>query len=109
MSYPGYELNEYQQEAMRTAGERKDDLACHALGIAGEAGEVADLFKKHLFHGHDLDRDKVIKELGDVLWYVAVLAQRMGVQLSTVAERNIAKLRERYPDGFSSERSRNRP
>lgn len=110
MSYPTYDysLNAYQGEAMRTAGDRKDDLACHALGIAGEAGEVADLLKKHLFHGHSLDHDKVAKELGDVLWYVAVLAQRIGVDLETVARMNVEKLRKRYPDGFSSERSINR-
>lgn len=108
MSYPGYELNQYQRDAMRTAGDRTDDLACHALGVAGEAGEVADLFKKHLFHGHPLDRAKAAKELGDVLWYVAVLANRIGYSLSNVAELNVEKLRKRYPDGFSSERSQKR-
>jgi NTP pyrophosphatase (non-canonical NTP hydrolase) len=108
MSYPGYELNQYQQDAMRTAGDRKDDLACHALGVAGEAGEVADLFKKVLFHGHALDKEKAAKELGDVLWYVAILAQRIGYSLSDVAEMNVEKLRKRYPNGFSSERSQNR-
>lgn len=102
------DMDKYQHEAMRTAGNRTDDLACHALGVAGEAGEVADLFKKHLFHGHALDVGKATKELGDVLWYVAVLAQRIGVPLSEVADANVAKLRARYPDGFSSERSKNR-
>lgn len=85
-----------------------DRLAINALGVAGEAGEVADLVKKHVGHGHALDRDKLAKELGDVLWYVAALAHDIGIDLSTVAALNIEKLRRRYPDGFSTERSINR-
>ena len=83
-------------------------LAINALGIAGEAGEVADLVKKHVGHGHPLDRNKLAKELGDVLWYVAALAHDIGLDLSTVAALNVVKLRRRYPDGFSTERSINR-
>lgn len=79
-------LSEYQDAALRTAsrkpGEevsRTIDLAALALGVAGEAGEVCDLIKKHVGHGHPLDRDKLVKELGDVLWYGSVLAYRVGV------------------------------
>lgn len=79
-----------------------------AMGLAGEAGEVVDLLKKHLYHGHSLDRDKLTKELGDCLWYLAVLAHLNGVDLADVAAANVVKLRARYPDGFSEERSRNR-
>lgn len=110
----GMTLNEYQRAALRTAtvneANRLDalGLARDALGVAGEAGEVADLVKKHVGHGHALDADKVKKELGDVLWYVAVLAHRAGFTLETVAEANVAKLRARYPDGFDPERSKNR-
>lgn len=100
-----YGLDQYQSDAMRTAGERTDDLACHALGVAGEAGEVADLMKKHLFHGHPLDKAMAAKELGDVLWYVAVLSRRLGFSLSEVAEMNVEKLMRRYPSGFSTEGS----
>lgn len=106
-------LNEYQQAALRTAQVGADllepiDTAGDALGIAGEAGEVADLIKKHIRHGHPLDKDKVAKELGDVLWYVAVLAHRIGWSLDGVAQANVEKLRKRYPEGFSAERSLNR-
>ena len=104
-------LDDFQQLAARTLspGQTPDQrLANAALGLTGEAGEVAEHVKKHLFHATPLDRDAVVKELGDCLWYVAALAGTLGVSLSEVGERNIEKLRRRYPDGFSAEASRNR-
>ncbi len=104
-------LNDYQAAANRTAA---DDLApdtalaVAALGLAGEAGEAAELVKKYLGHGHELDHDALTKELGDTLWYVSRVAHLIGVSLSGIASRNIAKLRARYPDGFTAERSINR-
>ena len=74
-------------------------------GLCGETGKVADLYKKHLFQGHELDRKAVAEELGDVLWYAAELATGLGMTLDKVAEINIAKLRKRYPNGFESRRS----
>lgn len=106
------EMNTYQELAevtMNQDGSQRDRLANGALGLAGEAGEAADLIKKHLFHDHPLDRDKLRDELGDVLWYVATLARTLELDLSEVAERNVEKLRARYPEGFSAARSRNRP
>lgn len=104
-----FDLNEYQTLAARTLdrpGERALNMA--ALGLAGEAGEVVDLIKKHIYHGHPMDLAKLVAELGDVLWYVATLATALDIKLSDVAEGNIEKLMARYPEGFSSERSRNR-
>ncbi|MCS7041056.1 MAG: nucleoside triphosphate pyrophosphohydrolase family protein [Caldilineales bacterium] len=104
-------LNDYQQLALRTAGNHGDferTLIYTTLGLNGEAGEVAELVKKAFFHGHELPREKLKHELGDVLWYVAVLAQAMGWSLEDVAQENIAKLARRYPEGFSGERSRHR-
>jgi NTP pyrophosphatase (non-canonical NTP hydrolase) len=98
-------FDEYQIAADRTRAHDlsdRDALAMASLGLVGEGGECADHVKKHLFHGHALDRDKVKKELGDVLWYVAILAKEVGIPLSEVAEGNVAKLRARYPDGFST-------
>jgi NTP pyrophosphatase (non-canonical NTP hydrolase) len=66
------------------------------------------MLKKHLFHGKPLDADEVIKELGDVLWYVAGMATAIGVSLDDVGQRNVDKLRKRYPDGFSVEASAQR-
>ena len=83
-------------------------LAMGGLGLAGEAWEVVDLLKKHLFHGHPLDTEKLTRELGDVLWYVAELSTALGVKLSIVAQRNLEKLAARYPDGFDPARSQNR-
>ncbi len=84
------------------------DLLNGALGITGEAGEVADMIKKHVFHGHDLDIDSLVKEIGDVCWYVALLCTAIGVDMASVMEKNIEKLKTRYPEGFSEEASINR-
>lgn len=101
-------LNEYQELASRTANKHEGELVNYALGIAGEAGEVADLVKKAVFHGHNIDKVDVTKELGDVLWYLSQLARLAGATLDEIAEKNIDKLMKRYPDGFSEEASRNR-
>lgn len=100
--------NEYQRLAMRTATSKCRDMANAALGLTGEAGEVADEIKKFLFHGHPLNPEKVVKELGDVLWYVALMADLLNVSLDFVMEHNIEKLKRRYPDGFDPVRSINR-
>jgi NTP pyrophosphatase (non-canonical NTP hydrolase) len=70
-------------------------LAAFALGLASEAGEVADVVKKHLFDGRPFDRSGLLEELGDVLWYVAMLASTLGADLGDIARLNIEKLRER--------------
>jgi NTP pyrophosphatase (non-canonical NTP hydrolase) len=104
-------LDDYQVKAVRTANDNVDTkmaLAIVGLGLAGEAGEAVDLIKKHVGHGHPLDVVKLEKELGDVLWYVAVAAWYLGIPLSKVATKNIDKLWQRYPDGFSTEASMNR-
>ena len=103
-------FDDFQQAANRTSGMRggKPDITIAALGLAGESGEVADLVKKWLGHGHDLDREKVLEELGDILWYLAEFVSLLNGSLSDVAADCIAKLEKRYPDGFSHERSLNR-
>lgn len=112
----GMTLNGYQRLSIRTAEyiDPQDitnwcyQLSGFGLGIAGEAGEVADILKKTLHHGHQMNREAMKKELGDVLWYLQAIADRYGLTLSEVAEANVQKLLERYPEGFSSERSINR-
>lgn len=94
--------------ATLTDTETQLQLATFGLGIAGEAGEVADLIKKHVGHGHTLDQQKLVKELGDVLWYISALCTLNGLSLADVARTNVAKLRLRYPDGFTEEASINR-
>ena len=86
-------------------------LSNAALGLCGESGEVADLIKKILYQGHLFDRtvqEKLLNELGDIRWYLELAAIAMDVTMEEIEERNVAKLKARYPDGFSSDRSRNR-
>lgn len=99
-------LNEYQEKALRTATqEMTADELYPALGMAGEAGEFADLVKKYRYQGHPRELERLIEEAGDVLWNVAVAAASLGVSLEGLAKYNIKKLEKRYPDGFDAERS----
>lgn len=101
----------YQSKAARTMNKEsspRDALCNMAMGIAGECGELVDCLKKHVFHGHPVDNDKLASEIGDVLWYLAGLSTTLGLSLDVVASGNINKLRKRYPEGFSEQRSINR-
>lgn len=102
---------EYQEAVMRTCGQAgtEERLAMAIVGIADELGEVAGPIKKYLWHGHSLDKTKMIDEIGDVCWYIGLLCYALNIDLEIVLEHNIDKLRRRYPDGFSSEASINRP
>jgi len=102
--------NEYQKLALRTANSNNsNDLLMNGiLGLCGETGEVSDHIKKHVFQGHELNKDKLVNELGDVCWYIAILAKSLNVDLETVMEKNVEKLKKRYPDGFKVMDSINR-
>ena len=105
-------INEYQNEAMRTASginyENNGMLINAALGICGEGVEVADIVKKATFQGHEFDKEHIAKELGDVCWYIAVGARAIGYDLETIMQMNVDKLKARYPEGFKPEQSLNR-
>lgn len=104
-------VNEYQKLAMATLNnelDKKEMLTNAVMGLCGESGEACDIVKKHLFHGHELDRDALIKELGDVAWYLAEGAAALDISLDEIFEKNIEKLKKRYPEGFSAEKSINR-
>lgn len=104
------DANRYMRGALRTVKRSDDDklpLEC-ALGLCGEAGEVAEQVKKHYFHGHALDKRHMIEELGDVVWYLAVLCDAIGSDLQTVMQANLTKLEKRYPQGFDPYRSQHR-
>ena len=101
-------FSEYQQFAMSYARRGLLQEAGHALGLAGEAGEVVDYLKKVIFHGHKLDVDKLTEELGDVLWYIAAIASVYDIELEQVASENLSKLWHRYPNGFDPKRSQER-
>lgn len=105
--------NDYQQMAARTLIEKPDFyiadkdmmLIWNAIGLAGEAGEVCEVVKKGIFHQHGLDHQKLYKELGDVLWYVAALCTKLGFDMGDIMAANIDKLKERYPNGYASQDS----
>lgn len=102
-------FNKYQKLAEMTAGAWVDGLtsrlACAALGLAGEAGEVANKVKKQECHEHPDMEECITEELGDCLWYIAELCTALGVDMNRVAIDNILKLSNRYPEGYDSEAS----
>ncbi len=116
------ELNDYQEATLRTWNNKTDfggRVSNAALGLTGEAGEVADIVKKAMYHGHGFqpahcpgeengNTYKLALELGDIMYYVSIMAHELGYTLQDIAEMNIEKLAKRYPDGFSPEASQRR-
>ncbi|AJQ59285.1 nucleotide pyrophosphohydrolase [Bacillus thuringiensis] len=116
------ELDQYQEAALHTWNTNNDfggRVLNAALGLSGESGEVADIVKKAIFHGHGFDpahcpgeedgnTHKIALELGDILYYISIMSHEMGYTLEDIAQMNIAKLTKRYPDGFSREASQAR-
>ena len=104
-------INEYQTLAMKTQNKmlsKKDMLIVGVMGLCGESGEAIDIVKKWLAQGHELDKEHLAKELGDIAWYLAEAAYALDVPLDAVLEGNIAKLKARYPEGFDTEKSLHR-
>ena len=111
--------NEYQREALKTESktwvtEGDDENALRLIqglmGLCGESGEAIDILKKTIFQGHELDREHLVRELGDVAWYLALSADALGYSLEEILKENLKKLARRYPDGrFDAEKSMNRP
>ena len=104
-------VNEYQNLAMsllNPALSQKDVLINGVMGLCGESGEAIDIVKKWLAQGHELDKEKLTKELGDIAWYLAETATALDLKLEDILQGNLDKLKKRYPDGFSTERSINR-
>lgn len=120
--------NEYQELANRTANANPvrslskflyqplpsvnpAQLLNAALGLAGEAGEYGDAIKKLAFHEHSITQETIVysyKELGDICWYVALACTALGITFEDVLEKNIEKLKARYPEGFSGQASQER-
>lgn len=129
--------NEYQKLSMRTNDGKCTDRLCGLIdriadynsgtrigkhveavdvggvvnglfGLSGEAGELTDMIKKWIFHNKTLDITHAQKELGDVMWYVAMICESFGWSLDEIMQMNIDKLKKRYPDGFDTERANNR-
>lgn len=101
-------INEYQKLAMRTLNtelSRKDVLINSVMGLCGESGEAIDIVKKWLAQGHELDKEHLVSELGDVAWYLAEAATALDIPLEQIFVTNVEKLKRRYPQGFENERS----
>ena len=97
------DLNEYQRSAHRTANPAlnvDERLMDAAAGLAEEAGEVLGLVRKRVYQQRETPREKLVEELGDVLWCLAMTADSLGIALEEVATANVAKLQRRHPDGF---------
>lgn len=102
---------EFLKSVLSTANEKTgfaEKILGATLGLTGESGEVADIVKKVHFHGHELDRDKLKLELGDVFYYLYRLCYLYNFEVGDVLQANSDKLKKRYSNGFSSEASKNR-
>ncbi len=110
---------EYQELSQRTNTEDKTEIqerltklnldSLHALiGISTESGELLDAFKKHIFYGKEIDQANIKEEIGDLMWYVALLCNANGFDFYKILETNIEKLKARYPEGFTKEQATER-
>ena len=102
------EVNEYQKLAMATLNpglNKKDVLINSVMGLCGESGEAIDIVKKWMAQGHELDKEHLAKELGDIAWYLAEAATALDIPLEDILQANIDKLKKRYPEGFQTEKS----
>ena len=104
--------NEYQKLAMTTLNPeltKRDILINSVMGLCGESGEAIDIVKKWMAQGHELDREHLAEELGDIAWYLAEAAAALDLSLDDIFQANIAKLKKRYPAGIAATRSLGRP
>ena len=106
-------FSEYQELSRRTMGDPNEfdpdkRKLTAALGLCGEAGEVGELVKKNVSHGHDISPEKIMDEVSDVLFYCAYLCECYGIDLEKAATHNVEKLKRRYPNGFNPQDSINR-
>ncbi|MEE1305737.1 MAG: nucleoside triphosphate pyrophosphohydrolase family protein [Agathobacter sp.] len=101
-------INEYQELAMTTLNpklSKKEVLINSVMGLCGESGEAIDIVKKWMAQGHELDKEHLAKELGDIAWYLAEAATVLDLSLEEVLQANIDKLKKRYPEGFDTQKS----
>ncbi|MDO4903558.1 MAG: nucleoside triphosphate pyrophosphohydrolase family protein [Limosilactobacillus sp.] len=97
------DFNEYQEAAKRTLYGNEQVLTNCAMGLAGESGQVVDLVKSYTFKGKKLNREDLVHEMGDVLWYLSQIAEWADIPFEEVAKNNIEELNRRYPSGFNKQ------
>ena len=96
-------LDDYEVAASRTTNLKLTDterLMDAAAGLAEEAGEILSIVRKHTYQHRPIDKHKLETELGDALWCLAITARTAGLSLEQIAVANVAKLRERFPEGY---------
>ena len=102
------EIKEFQLKSTRTLNQAlpKDmNIVNMCLGAYGEFSEVSELIKKHVFQGHELNREKVKEESGDTMFYLVNLATELDIDMTEVLQNNVDKLLVRYPEGFTAKAS----
>ena len=104
-TYDGYAMNRLSSNVMSATFY---ETAALLNGVLGEAGEVSDLVKKGIFHEKGIDREHLEKELGDVMWYIALICHTCGFDLDEIMQMNVNKLKARYPEGFDVVKANNR-
>ncbi len=109
------EYKDYQKESKRTCPELSDNLRkgladeLHmVIGISTEAGELLDAYKKHFAYGKELDTINVGEEIADIMWYISNLCRLLNIDLEEMQQRNIDKLKARFPEKFTKENALNR-
>jgi len=98
------DLNEYQQVCKTTARKGKsvnEDLCNFGLGLTGEAGDIASCIKKLIFHKNESIKQGIKENIGDMMWYTAMICNSMNWNFEKILEENIKKLKTRYPQGFT--------
>lgn len=98
------EYQEFANQGILPATKEREPIVGFALGLAGESGEVVDDIKKRIFHGRDVPIAHTLEELGDVMWYVANIANALGASLDDVLEANVKKLQSRYKAVYEEEK-----
>ena len=104
-------FEEYIEESKRTyawQGLPDIEVCMLCMGLAGETGEIIDYLKKVGFQGKIFQKEDLINEMGDMMWYFAMLCDFFHIKFEDILTNNIEKLRRRYPNGFEIERSENR-
>lgn len=110
-------LQQYVIDCCRTECEYSDatmrmteyaDLLHGSMGVMTESGELLDAVKKFIFYGKDLDVVNIEEEIGDIMWYIAIICKSLKLDLQTILEKNISKLKKRYPEKFTEDKALNR-
>lgn len=105
------EIREFQRLSTRTLNKelnKEQQVSNMIFGANGELGEVTDILKKHLYQGHRIDKQHLAEEIGDTLFYIVNLCTVYNLDVEDILQKNVDKLRKRFPNGFEADRSINR-